>query len=78
MVLGWAAAAAAALAIAGLSWLVSMDTLDRALERLPAGGPTAAIEASAARLTRAFEQTTIVTNVDSGAESALSPLPERP
>jgi NAD(P)-dependent dehydrogenase (short-subunit alcohol dehydrogenase family) len=76
--LGWAMAAT--LAIAGLAWLVATDTLDRALEHLPdATRPTAAIEASANRLTRAFgEETAVFTNVDSTAESALSRLPKQP
>jgi serine/threonine protein kinase len=75
--LGWAAAV---LAFAGLAWLIATGTLDRALERLPdATGPTAAIEAPADRLTRAFrEETTAFTNVDSTAESALSSLSEQP
>jgi serine/threonine-protein kinase len=76
--LGWAAAAA--LAIAGLAWFGPTGTLDRALEHLSdATGSTAAIEASAQRLTRAFsEDTAVFTNLDSTAESALSPLPEKP
>ncbi len=76
--LGWAAAAA--LAIAGLAWLVATDTLERALEHLPdATGPTAAIEASASQLTRTFgEEAAFFTNVDSTAESTLSALPEPP
>jgi hypothetical protein len=73
-------AAAAALAIAGLTWFVVTDTLAPALDHLPdATGPTAAIEASAHRLTRAFsEDTAVFTNFDSSAKSALSPLPEQP
>ena len=76
--LGWAAAAT--LAIAGLTWFVATGTLDRALEHLSdATGPTAAIEASAHRLTRAFsEDTAVFTNFDSTAQSALSPIPEQP
>ena len=76
-VTGWAAAA---LAIAGLVWLVTTGALDRTLERLPnATAPTAAIEASAARLTRVFsDETAVFTSVDSTVESALSPLPEQP
>jgi serine/threonine protein kinase len=76
--LGWAAAAA--LAIAGMVWLVATDTLDRALELIPdATAPTATVEASADRLTRAFsDETDVFTNVDSTAENTLSPLPERP
>jgi hypothetical protein len=74
--LGWAAA----FAIASLTWLVTTNKLDRALEHIPdASVPTAAIEASAARLTRAFsEETAVFTSVDSTVESALSPLPEQP
>jgi hypothetical protein len=76
-VTGWAAAA---LAIAGLVWLVTTGALDRTLERLPnATAPTAAIEASANRLTRVFsDETAVFTTVDSTVESALSPLPEQP
>ena len=75
--LGWAAAAA--LAIAGLAWLVAAGSLDRALVNLSvATGRTAAIQASTDRLTRAFgEEEAVFTNVDSRAESALSPLPEQ-
>jgi serine/threonine-protein kinase len=73
-------AAAAVLAIAGLAWLVATDTLDRALEHLlDRTRSAAAIEASADRLTSAFsEEMAEFTNVDSTAESALSPLPEQP
>ena len=73
-------AAVAALAIAGLAWLVATDTLDRALEYLPdATGTTAAIEASANRLTRAFgEETAFFTNVDSERRERPPPLPEQP
>jgi len=73
-------AAAAALAIAGLTWLVATDTLDRAFEYLPAAaGPKATIEASANRLTRSFSgETAAFTNVDSTAESAFSPVSEQP
>jgi hypothetical protein len=76
--LGWAAAVT--LAIAGLTWFVATGTLDRALEHLPdATGPTAAIEASAHRLTRAFsEDTAVFTNFDSTAQSALPRIPEQP
>jgi serine/threonine protein kinase len=76
--LGWAAAAA--LAIAGLAWLAATDTLDRTLERLPdATAPTAAIQASANRLTRVFsDETAVFTTVDSTAEKALPPLSEPP
>jgi len=74
--LGWAAA----FAIAGLTWLVTTNKLDRALEHIPdATVPTAAIGASATRLTRAFsEEAAVFTSVDSTVESALSPLPEQP
>jgi serine/threonine protein kinase len=72
--LGWVAA----LVIAGMAWLFATGALDRALERIsdpPA--PTAAIEASASQLTRAFgKEAPIFTNVDSTTESALAPLPE--
>ena len=73
-------AAAAALAVAGLAWLVATDSLDRALEHLPdLRGPTAAIEASANRLTRAFgEETAFFTNVDSERRERPPPLPEQP
>jgi len=77
--LSWAAAAA--IAMAGLAWLlVTTNTLDRALERLPNSmGPTANIETSADRLTRVFSnETTAFTTLDSTRESARSPLPERP
>ena len=73
-------AAAAALAVAGLAWLVATDSLDRALEHLPdLTGPTAAIEASANRLARAFGgETASFTNVDSDRRKRPSPVPEQP
>jgi serine/threonine protein kinase len=70
--LGWAAATA--LAIAGLAWLIATDTLDRPLDHLlDATRQAAAIETPSNRLTRAFsEETAIFTNVDSPAERSPS------
>ena len=75
--LGWAAGV---LAIASLAWLVATNALDHTLEQLPdAIRPTAAVEASSNRLTRAFsDETAVFTNVDSTAKSVLSRLPEQP